>query len=325
MADAKCTQPAHSPFFDGTRMHTEIIKKSGEYWSKITRDGTAAGKVSWGNSTSIQRWKSQRICGRPSDPPFKALFRRCEEKFGAKQFGRAVSVGCGNGALEISLVTQGLIDSFVLYEVSTERARQAMELAQARGIADRIEVRLADITEPGQGGSEEFDLVLWNHALHHMLDTPEALRWSRDRLKTGGILMMNDFVGASRFQWSDEALHYASEARAALPPEVLRNPRDPANFLPTKVRRPPMAKLIARDPTEAADSDRILPALNEVFTDVDTVMLGGTIYHLALDELMANLVGDERGEEIIRAMLVADGILSDKGLNNFAVALARKT
>ena len=134
---------------------------------------------------------------------------------------------------------------------------------------------------------------------------------------------MYDFIGAARFQWSDDALHFASKIKSTLPEELLY---DPVNniFTERKVKRPPRDKLIKRDPTEAADSDRIIEAIKINFNDYDIKYLGGIIFHLALNGIMCHFVENPHTEKLLESFLVVDEILSDNGLNNFAAVLAVK-
>ena len=90
------------------------------------------------------------------------------------------------------------------------------------GISSKMVLRCEDAFSAALG--DDYDLVYWNDALHHMPDVSDALRWSSDRLKPRGLLAMDDFVGPSRFQWSDTNLDWATRVPQELPTRLLRNP-----------------------------------------------------------------------------------------------------
>jgi len=46
-----------------------------------------------------------------------------------------------------------------------------------------------------------------------MLDTPVAIAWRRSVLHPGGAFVMDDFVGETRWQWTDKSLGIMNEAR----------------------------------------------------------------------------------------------------------------
>jgi hypothetical protein len=62
-----------------------------------------------------------------------------------------------------------------------------------------------------------------------MLDVEQAIAWSVASLVAGGLFAMDDFVGPSRFLWSDRMLDYASKFRAGLPDRLLQDPHHREN------------------------------------------------------------------------------------------------
>jgi hypothetical protein len=132
---------------------------------------------------------------------------------------------------------------------------------------------------------------------------------------------MNDFVGASRFQWSDHQLRYASMVRKYLSDHYLRNPWRPDAQLPRLISRPTVEDMIAADPSEAADSERILPAIKDILPNPRIWCLGGTVYHLALNDVMANF--DEISDaSLMEALLVLETALIEMGENQYAACLS---
>ena len=117
--------------------------------------------------------------------------------------------------------------------------------------------------------NEQYDFVHWNNSLHHMFDVDKAVEWSKNILRSGGLFYMDDFIGSSRFQWPDEQLAFATRVRQVFKnTKYLTNPRIDLLSLKTKISRPSEKKLIKQDPSEAADSERIVDAIYKHFPDV---------------------------------------------------------
>lgn len=132
---------------------------------------------------------------------------------------------------------------------------------------------------------------------------------------------MDDFVGADRFQWPDAQLEIANRVRAVLPARVRESYLAEPNAR-LEVRRPDAARLIEVDPTEAAQSGRILDAVRATFPGCAVTLTGGVVYHLALNDVLAHF-DDEADGALLDALLLLDRSLAEQGHTHYAVALAR--
>ncbi len=89
------------------------------------------------------------------------------------------------------------------------------------------------------------------------------------------------------------------------------------------LHRPDLDAFIAADPSEAADSDKILDCIRLVFPDAEIIPTGGVVYHLALNDVLANF-DDERDATLLQSLLLLDAALAGAGHSQYAVALAMK-
>jgi SAM-dependent methyltransferase len=286
---------------------SDIQKVVGAKWSAENRPKRSR----FWESDRIKRHISKKICGSEHMSMQTAFHRLLAAR---KPFKRALSIGCGEGGKEISLLRAGVVERFTCYEVADYRAAKAREIALLNGLADRFEVRVEDAFKKEH---EEFDLVYWNAALHHMMDTPFAVRWSCDRLRPGGMFAMFDFVGPTAFQWSDIHLHYVNAFRSRLPDEFFFNSK--RRPVPRIVERVDKDRLWRKDPSEAADSGRILDAVRSVFSNVNIIPTGGAIYHTATNDILA-YIPDE--SPFIGELLALDDFMIEMGVTMHAVALA---
>jgi SAM-dependent methyltransferase len=262
------------------------------------------------------------VCGKPVDGFSKGL--QLELKRKARVFEHGVSAGCGNGTKEFELMKEGIVKRFTLFELSTERVKQARQKAESLGLLDRVEIIQEDCFL--HKFKEKVDLVHWNNSLHHMLDTKKAVKWSYEILSPGGVFYMDDFVGPNRFQWSDEALKLGTKIRRVLPKGFLRNPYRKGRYLPRKLTRPNARRLKDSDPSEAADSSNIIQSIKEYFPNAKIKLTGGLIYHATLNDILYNISeSDEKDKAILELLLIIDELSLNSGVESqYATALGVK-
>ncbi len=297
-----------------------IQRRAAQHWSKESSK-TSPDRLRWWESKVIIEHINEKICGERISTQGAAINLLIEQKYPGRSFQAAVSIGCGHGEKEIELVKTGLVDEFHLFELSDVRIEAGRKLAEQANVADRITFHHEDGLKYKK--SNHFDLVYWSGALHHMLDVDEAIGWSRAALKPNGLFYMDDFVGPDRMQWSDKMLKMATRVRTALPDEYLKNPFKPHALLPRKMTRPNRLRMRLVDPTECADSSKIIPSLKKWFPDVEITPTGGAIYHLALNDVLHNI--DEVEERaLLEKLLRIDDLCAQQGEFQYAVAIAEK-
>ena len=235
-----------------------------------------------------------------------------------RDLGVGVSIGCGEGSKEMALLAVGAVRHFHLFEIAEARVARGRKRARNLGLSGRISWHLES---PDFASPMPVDLVYWNNALHHMLDTRVAVTWSRESLRPGGTFYMNDFVGPDRMQWPDEMLEAASAIREQLPERLIGSAsRKVVRPRETRWPRSRWRRHVSlADPTECADSAAILPAIREHFPSASVKPTGGVVYHLALHGLLDRFTDDE---ELWPWLLEADRLYAERGLTHYAVAVA---
>jgi ubiquinone/menaquinone biosynthesis C-methylase UbiE len=296
------------------------------HWSKVTATTDRAGrllKTRWWQHPLIIRHINRNVCGKPVDGFSMGLTTRVRSLLKSRlPLPKGISVGCGNGLKEMNLLKQGIVETFDLYELAESRIAAGREMAQKQHLAGNARFIQGDAfelaTKPGQ-----YDLVHWNNSLHHMLNVEAAIDWSWKVLKPGGLFYMDDFVGPDRFQWSNQMLLVATAVRQALPDRLLVNQREPGSMFPRVIKKPDAEKLRQSDPSEAADSSRILDCVRRRFPGADILLTGGVIYHLALSDILANFI-NSKDQQLLERLLALDDFCTEMGETHYATALAFK-
>ncbi|MEM8976392.1 MAG: class I SAM-dependent methyltransferase [Pseudomonadota bacterium] len=226
---------------------------------------------------------------------------------------RAISVGCGSGVKERRLLEAGVVDQFDLFEVSEAYAAAARQGAKEEGFADRVRVIVDDAFS--HETADQYDLVYWDHSLHHMLNVDKAVSWSVAALKPGGWLIINDYVGPTRLVWHREEVDFARE--------FLKLHQSELGLEPTSLKYKNVIdrlKLFLRDPSEAPQSDKIAASFREHCGE-DMRSLGGVMIHLC-----APFLGEPNDglNEIYDELISYDREALEKGHNHFSFAAWQK-
>lgn len=105
--------------------------------------------------------------------------------------GRVVDVHCGGGRWLVAMARRFPALELVGVEFEADSVVRARANIEAAGLADRITIRQAGVTQPGEVG--EYDLVYFQYALHQLPDAPTVLRAAWAALRPGGRLVVLDW------------------------------------------------------------------------------------------------------------------------------------
>lgn len=226
-----------------------------------------------------------------------------------KRFARALSVCCGDGAHEIALYKTGKVDFIHGFDISEGAVRQARDRFEKENVPEdcyRFDVRDANQLElHGQ-----YDLVLSGGAIHHVSNLEGLLSTLARSLTPDGYMVLVEFVGPTRFQWTDEQIAVINRILQAIDPAYLKN-HERATF-----ERPTVEDMIALDPSEAVRSEEILDAIDRYF-DVELQRpYHGTIIHQLYPLLNNQLTNkqDPGFDSIVRLVLVMEDLLISSGM-----------
>lgn len=298
-------------------------ERVGQVWHENTIEDRNKFRLSWMSHETIVSHVNRVRFGDPSQWPdiwFKQTYvpRRVE---------RALSLGCGTGAFERCILRLGICASLDGYDLSPAAVRQASETAQAEGLANaRFEVR--DINEI-RIEKKRYDIVFLHHALHHFVKLEHVIEQISRGLKRRGLLYMDDYVGPSRFQWTDRQLQAINAILPVLPERYRRMKDDTGTPTGVKERieRPDIEGMIRSDPSEAVRSSEILDHVGKKFRILKRMDYGGTILHTLLASIAFNFdPADEKDNTILRLIALFEKTLIDIGYlsSDFTMIIARK-
>ncbi len=233
------------------------------------------------------------------------------KKFLAGKKGLAAfSPCCGSGSNEVRWAGTGLFSRIDACDLSAPRIAAARAAAEKGGLSGIIGFSLSDWREAPM--SAPYDLVIAEGALHHLYPMRSALARMHGMLKPGGLLLVNDFVGPSRFQWTPGQLQAANALLALIPADYRRRWSD--GRVKTSVDAPGRLRMKLADPSEAAESSLILPLLGEMFDTLELKNKGGALIPLVFHGIAHHYIQpDETAAEILRLCFATEDLLMRSG------------
>jgi len=230
---------------------------------------------------------NERISGR-ADVTFKDLV--CQEHLADGRARAAVSFGCGSGDRELDWARRGVFSSLTGLDLSPTRIATARKAALDAGLSHAVTFEVADVASlsPEHG---RYDVVLFEHSLHHFSNVGHVLSCVRRILKPDGLLIVDEFVGPRRFQWTATQLAIADAILACIP----RTLREIAGSRRVKTQNLRAGELLMwlNDPSEAIESDRIETEIRRQFRVLRAHSYGGTISHLLFHDIAHHFVNDD--------------------------------
>ncbi len=275
---AQRAKPAPGAWLEDAASRPGFIK---EVWFANPHEQAQQSGWYWLAHPSVRARINTLVSGNPAKDGYDHLTELLADRQSALPLDHSVCIG--SGGLERDLSSRGLVWQVDVYDSNAAAVAQGEHQARQLGLS-RVRYHLAD--------TGEIDLpphsvdAVFAHSAVQNVEQLEALFATVQRvLRPGGIFHLHEYVGPSRFQWSDEQLQLANAFLDGLP-DPLR--RTPAGELKAALRRPTIEDVVAADPRGAVRSAELLPLLQRYFDVVELRPLGGALAHLALGGIAQN-------------------------------------
>jgi len=203
------------------------------------------------------------------------------------RFRRALSIGCGSGALERDLILRGLCDRVDAFDGSIVSIFAARASAKSEGMQDRLRYFVADFNFLRfMDVDVKYDCIFFHQSLHHVAKLERLFRRLLPILSKGGMLYLDEYFGPSRADWNERLIAELRTVYDDLPPDARLHDELP---LPIQMD----------DPSEAIRSGEILTQLRIGFEiermegyggNVISVLYPTTNWQAAPPSLLAKLI-----------------------------------
>ena len=228
---------------------------------------------------------------------------------------RVLVLGCGEGWLERAVARWPFVAHIDAVDFAEHAVARARELA--RGI-DKIAYGVVDLNHDHLPDAA-YDVVVAHSVLHHIENLEHAYAQLERTMRPNATLIVNEYVGPNRFQYSDDVLSIMNALLRCLPAE-LRRPYDVRT-------RPTVEEMIANDPTEAVRASELMSFTRGVFEVLETKELGGAVVQHMLFEIVQNFrFDDPRERSLVEMLCTIDAMLTDaqRIRSDFVICAARK-
>jgi SAM-dependent methyltransferase len=275
------------------------------FWSSET--AREAEDHYWGAQPLVRRAINRRVTGDPNRWPMEWF----AEAHARPPLARGLSVGCGSGLLERDVLGKGICEAMEGIDFSEESLEQARFAAEEEHLSDRLEYRAEDINA-FKLPRARYDIVFFHGSLHHVRQVERVLTEVRQALKPGGLVYLDEYMGPSRSEWTDEDWGFARSAFDSLPEELKNRP----NL---------MIPLPMDDPSESIRSSAIRPAAARLFEIVEERPYGGNILWFVFPCLDMERLRQDTTGALSRMIALEDHLLDQRWVESyFRVIVARK-
>ncbi len=305
----------------------KLLKESSvvEFWDREGGSWKLGRGIHWTEHLAVQERLNLKIGGHIQNDLFLYLTGFLHDQGLELPLERALTLGCGAGEFERKLAGYNICRSHEGFDLSPESIRTARETAEEVGLAGlSYEVRDIDrISLP----SSHYDLIFGIQSVHHFRELEHVFSEVQKALKPGGFFLLHEFVGPSRFQWTDRQLEIVNALLRILPERYCLNRKQEERELVTRVGRPTIGDMKRIDPSEAVRSSEILEVLPQYFEVIETKELGGTVLQLLMEGTTGNFDYDcPEDMRLLRLLFDLEDLLLDLGEipSDFVFMIARK-
>jgi SAM-dependent methyltransferase len=315
-----------SPFLERLREHATSMQDLERPATRDAEDPGAAGasatataiatatatapesvpaQLAFWQSPIVRAILNRRITGDPELGPETHFARRHGPAIVAPH---ALSLRASDAKLELALVEAGSCER--LTGLDDDEGRVAFAAGRVpEPLRERIRFELGAL-ERWQP-PEPLGAVVCRSFLHRREDLEAVLDRLLALLEPGGLLFVEDFVGPSRFQWTDAQMEAINRLLACLPAQLLTDLSATDGRRKRSVERPDLAELIDANSAQAVRSEEILPLLDQRFERVEVCPFGGAVFHQLFSRIMGNFAGRP---DLVGVLMEVDALLTDSGV-----------
>lgn len=259
-------------------------------WDEAASSAEFSAETFWLALPHCMARFKEAVAGEPGVDWIEHLHRRWCKAPGDEE--RILSIGCGTGGLERQLAAINPAARITGIDISPASIEAARKAAEDEGLGDRIRYEASPFAgfDIGEG---RWDAVWFISSLHHIDGVEAALERALRALAPGGRILMYEYAGPNRLAFGPRHRE-AIDAAMLLLPESRRvaRGRDHHGEVLRKALVPEPIHVERVDPSEAADSEAILPALRKLARVDFLAEVPGTIAAFALNGIAGNFLAD---------------------------------
>ncbi len=202
---------------------------------------------------------------------------------------RMLSIGCGSGSHEFRFAEFENFIQIKGIDITSNLIRNASHRAGKSGIWHKLVFEIADVYQYDFSKSK-YDVILFHSSLHHFSKIDRLLERVKTGLTENGLLLINEYVGANRFQYPEHQMRAINSAIQTIPAQQRQIFN--TSIIKKQFHKPGTLRMIINDPSEAVESSRIAPLLRTHFKTLEEKPYGGNLLMPALKDISHHFLQD---------------------------------
>lgn len=306
--------------------YEKFREKVSSFWAFTREDKLELGdeNISWLENRYVSKFYVNKII---SGDPEKNWLIYVSEKFFKEPAGIGLSVGCGDGCLERHGLRLNICKKFEAFDISAEAVDKAKQLIIKENLADRVSYGVMDFNKE-KLKENYYDVIFGAASIHHIENLEFFFKQANGALKQDGLLIINEYVGPSQFQWRKKQLALINKILGTLPVRFRKSldKKDYSRIIDT-VEIVPREIMNQTDPSEAIRSEEILSFFCRYFDVVEKIEWGGTILHPLFHKIIGNFdFTDEKDKAILDLVFLLEQTLICEGIipSDFVLLIGKK-
>ena len=245
------------------------------------------------------------------------------QKYLTNQQNKLLSIGSGTGFYEREFAKEECFSEIVGIELSENRVKYSEKIALENNLNIKyINQNFYEIDFK----NEKFDVILFNSSLHHFDNIEIFLsKYIKPLLTENGFLVICEYIGKNRVYIPNFQLKKINEALKTIPKRY-RIYTGTSNYK-RKVYSPGLIRMKLNDPSEAIDSESILPALHKHFHIIEEKQLGMNLLMPLMRGIAYNFITpDDETKQILNTLLEADtDFTKEHKISDFVFGVYQRT
>jgi 2-polyprenyl-3-methyl-5-hydroxy-6-metoxy-1,4-benzoquinol methylase len=224
---------------------------------------------------------------------------------------KLLSVACGVGNREIKLAESKHFCEVLGIDLSRESIQEANRKVGEKGLSN-IQFEQADFYSFDLK-EEYYDVIVFYSALHHFKNIESVAARISKALKNDGIVVLCEYVGKNRLQFSKDQVAEMNKLLNIIPKQY--KTRYLTGYIKKAVYAPGLLRMIVSDPSEAVESESIIPVIHSRFEVLEEKNIGGDLLMMVLKDIAHHFISEDAKAKSVLERLFEE---EDKYLNGSA-------
>ena len=210
---------------------------------------------------------------------------------------KMLSLGSGTCSSELKFAKYSNFGEILCTDIAEKPLNEAKKISKENNL-NNIKFKVQDINN-FSFPDNYYDIVYFKASLHHFKNVETLVgKHIKKTLKKDGLLIIDEFVGPTRFQFPKHQIKTINEAIKLIPKKYRK--RYKLSIYKNKIYGSGLIRMILADPSECIDSENILPSIHKYYKTVYEAGYGGNIIKLALKDLAHHFIElNEEKEKIL--------------------------